>query len=135
MGLNLFYYTYLHRNTSIEKLVQEILQPVIEHIEEPWLRLLEYSDGVIVFNYSSKEPLLLRVSEAWYPYWKVYIDNNLCKCMSRDRLGLIQLNLPAGEHIVRLEFRDPYLVLRYVSTAALALLALIVLAKHRLGAH
>ena len=123
VGLNLFYYSYLHQNASLKVLLKEILQPHNTLNEEPTVNLLEWGDGLIVFNYTAESQLTLRVSEAWYPYWRAYLDGHECgTCISKDRLGLIQLTLPPGRHTVKLLFEDAYIVLRSISLLATAVL-------------
>jgi uncharacterized membrane protein len=125
IGLNLFYYAYLYRDNHIRTVLQEALAVIKKPAAKPQLALLDWKDGLIVFRYSANEALSLRVAEAWYPYWRVYIDGKDCNnCISRDKLGLIHLSLPPGDHVVRLVFRDPYVVLKWVSALA-AIAALI----------
>ena len=123
VGLNLFYYAYYKRDKALRSLLHRILAPPREHLV---LRLVSWRDGYMRIRYESSTSFSLVVAEAWYPYWRAYLDSKAIK-VYREKHSLLLLRLPGGSHVVDLVFRDPFIVLRYVSLAAsLAILALAV---------
>ncbi|ASJ09804.1 hypothetical protein A3L12_00040 [Thermococcus sp. P6] len=79
----------------------------------------KFRTGEIVFRYASEGSTATLVSENYYPHWKAYVDGKAIEVSKDEGFGLIELDLPAGEHEVRLVFRDPYSPLRYLSMASL----------------
>ena len=123
VGLNLLYYAYYKRDKTLRSLLHRILAPPREHLG---LRLVSWSDGYMRIRYKSGTSFSLVVADAWYPYWRAYLDSKPIK-VYREKHGLLLLRLPSGSHVVDLVFRDPFIGLRYVSlSASLAILALAV---------
>ncbi|MEW6621156.1 MAG: hypothetical protein AB1422_17790, partial [bacterium] len=77
--------------------------------------LLDYNKAVIIKGkmdeihirvLEAKQNITLGVKISYYPLWKASIDNIQLK-VSQDEMGLIKVNLPAGEnYIVKLKYED-----------------------------
>jgi len=127
VGFNLFYYAYYTGNTSIRDLLRDLMPAVSTGYAEAVLE--EWSDGYMRVRCRADAPFVLRVAEAWFPHWRAYIDSKPAP-VQRSREGLIVLSVPPGEHVVELVFEDPYIGLRYVSSAAaIAIVALHIYAR------
>ncbi|CAB50574.1 6-pyruvoyl-tetrahydropterin synthase-related protein [Pyrococcus abyssi] len=77
-------------------------------------KLLERSDGRLVAEINSTERTLIRVSEAYYPYWKGYINGREVRLFRDYRTGLMIFTFPRNGTLV-IEFKDPFLPLRRYS--------------------
>ncbi len=83
------------------------------------LKLEEWRDGYIRFRYSANSSVEVRVSEAWYPHWRVRVDGRDVGAPLKDELGLVLILLEPGDHSVELVFWDPLsVVLQVVSSIA-----------------
>ncbi len=108
VGLNLPYHAVYSRNDYEARLLNEILSryiapPKIEY------RIVEVSDGEIVMKYTADRSTAVILSENYYPpHWRAYVDGKGIKISRNEQFGLIELQLPAGEHEVELKFEDPY---------------------------
>ena len=69
------------------------------------IRLTKYTPEALEYESSSKTPGIVVFSEIYYPYgWKAYIDGQFVEHF-RVNYVLRALNVPAGNHHIRFEFR------------------------------
>ncbi len=54
----------------------------------------------------AKEYSTLQINKIYYPGWGVTIDNRLVPINYHNRLGVIQVEVPNGIHVVKAEFRE-----------------------------
>ena len=67
--------------------------------------LTSYAPDVLTYTCQSSQPATLVFSEIYYPYgWKAYIDGQPCEHFRAD-YTLRAMNVPAGRHDIRFEFR------------------------------
>jgi len=72
---------------------------------ESWVKLISYTPPAIEYQASSNKAGIVVFSEIYYPYgWKAYINNQLVEHF-RVNYTLRALNVPAGEHHIRFEFK------------------------------
>ncbi len=129
VGLNLVLHAHMNHG-AWELNILRSLVPVWK--QEARVELVGWSDGRIVFHYTSPTPVLARVAETWYPHWRTYVDGKPWGHPQKDDTGLMLLSLPVGEHTVELRFEDPYQPLRIASLLVLALvLAVLALPQAR----
>lgn len=69
------------------------------------IHLTSYAPDVLNYEYTSSSEGTVVFSEIFYPYgWKAYIDNKPAEHFRAD-YTLRALNVPAGKHAIRFEFR------------------------------
>ncbi|MCL6543604.1 MAG: YfhO family protein [Bryobacteraceae bacterium] len=108
--------------------------PVQEAIVEGWgnqasslagppgrVRVLRYEPGRIELETEAPHPQFLVSSEAHYPGWRAYVDGTPAP-LYYTNAAFRGLSLPAGRHVVRMEFRPRTLLMG----AALSLAAWII---------
>ncbi|HZK02968.1 MAG TPA: YfhO family protein [Bacteroidaceae bacterium] len=67
--------------------------------------LTSYAPDVLTYNFEAEKDALIVFSEIYYPYgWKAYIDGEKVDVFRVNYL-LRALNIPAGTHDIRFEFR------------------------------
>jgi|GEM_PF-4251958 len=92
------------------------------------LELREEQDGYFLWDFESPLPQLLFISETFYPGWQATIDGNKSPLIPAN-YAFMAVEVPAGKHLVSLQYRPTYLPLAfYLSGGTLLLggLALIV---------
>lgn len=106
------------------------------------IRLTSYAPNVLEYQSFSKKDQTAVFSEIYYPYgWKAYIDGKPVEHF-RANYTLRALNIPAGNHDIRFEFRPDSVykngvisvicaILIYVVMAVLALRAALIYYKRR----
>ena len=69
------------------------------------IHLTSYTPDVLTYEYDAANNMIVVFSEIFYPYgWKAYIDNKPTEHFRAD-YTLRALNVPAGKHAIRFEFR------------------------------
>ena len=69
------------------------------------IKLTKYAPDYVEYDYSAKEKGTVVFSEVYYPYgWKAYIDGKPADHF-RANYTLRAMNVPAGQHHIRFEFR------------------------------
>ncbi|WP_297418737.1 6-pyruvoyl-tetrahydropterin synthase-related protein [Thermococcus sp.] len=84
------------------------------------------SDGMYRARFEANGPTLLRVSEAYYPYWHIEVNGREARVLRDDRTGLTLVPVN-GSGEIEGEFRDPFLPMRMYSTIAWLIISLYVL--------
>ncbi len=84
------------------------------------------SDGEYSARFSADGPALIRISEAYFPYWRVVVNGREAKILRDDRTGLTLVPVN-GSGEIKGEFRDPFLPMRLYSAIAWLITALYVL--------
>lgn len=69
------------------------------------IQLTKYAPDYLEYDYTSTEDGLIVFSEIYYPYgWNAYIDGKSAEHF-RANYTLRAMNVPAGQHHIRFEFR------------------------------
>lgn len=75
------------------------------HDSSAQIKLTQYAPDYVEYDYSAKEKGTVVFSEVYYPYgWKAYIDGKPADHF-RANYTLRAMNVPAGKHHIRFEFR------------------------------
>ena len=75
------------------------------HDSTAQIKLTKYAPDYVEYDYSAKEKGTVVFSEVYYPYgWKAYIDGKPADHF-RANYTLRAMNVPAGKHHIRFEFR------------------------------
>lgn len=75
------------------------------HDSTATIKLTKYAPDYVEYDYSAKEKGTVVFSEVYYPYgWKAYIDGKPADHF-RANYTLRAMNVPAGKHHIRFEFR------------------------------
>lgn len=75
------------------------------HDSSAQIKLTKYAPDYVEYDYSAKEKGTVVFSEVYYPYgWKAYIDGKPADHF-RANYTLRAMNVPAGKHHIRFEFR------------------------------
>lgn len=78
------------------------------------VKLLTYAPDVITYQSTATRPGTIVFSEIYYPYgWKAYIDDKPVDHF-RANYALRALNVPAGNHNIRFEFRPDSIFKGYI---------------------
>lgn len=89
------------------------------------IKLDSYQPDVLEYTTNSNEEKTAVFSEIYYPYgWKAYIDGEPSEHFRVD-YTLRELNIPAGEHKVRFEFRPDSVCKGYKVSAAFNLILIL----------
>jgi len=83
------------------------------------VELTRFGPDSLEFRVFSPADAFMVVSEVWYPGWKAYLDGRETNIFRTDFL-LRGVSMPAGEHVLTMEFKPPL----YRLGAALSLLTL-----------
>lgn len=128
--------------------VEEILQDYNKKYPEPaiWLdqdlaneqtlvgQVLKSNNQSQTWKISSSEENLINFKIANFTGWTADLDNKETKIIENPELGNIQLLVPAGEHLVKLSFRENnlHLLSNYISLTALSVFILwLILSKNK----
>jgi hypothetical protein len=107
-------------------LVEEALSlPSQERDPNAVAEVLSLSDNAMEVRTSSASPAILVTSDAYYPGWKVSIDGQNARLFRAD-YAIRGVWLPAGQHVVRFQFR-PRSFYYGATISAISLLALLVI--------
>ncbi len=75
------------------------------HDSSARIQLTKYAPNAVEYDYTASTPALAVFSEMYYPHgWNAYIDGKPCDHF-RANYTLRALNVPAGKHHIRFEFR------------------------------
>ena len=75
------------------------------HDSSAHIQLTKYAPNAVEYDYTASAPALAVFSEMYYPHgWNAYIDGKPCDHF-RANYTLRALNVPAGKHHIRFEFR------------------------------
>jgi len=85
-------------------------------------------EGWYSFGIKTGGPTLIRVSEAYFPYWTVRVDGRPTDVIRDDRTGLTLLEVDGSSKVVG-AFRDPFMRLRHYSLLAWIIMLLYALAE------
>ncbi len=111
VGANLLYHI-VYTNSSYELNVFLSLLPEGEEVS---YRIIKYGDGIITLKLLAQGRTVIRVSEAYYPYWRASLDGKHVGTLQDKRTGLILVPIENGTHTLILRFRDPFVSLRTYS--------------------
>ncbi|MDV3103956.1 6-pyruvoyl-tetrahydropterin synthase-related protein [Thermococcus waiotapuensis] len=131
VGLNLPYHAVYSNNDYEKSILRGLLTPYLQ-VPELNYTVLELGDGRIKLRYGLERPSKVIVSENYFPHWKAKVDGEMVSVERNNEFGLIELNLPAGEHELELGFEDPFLPLRYLSLLSLLLVLGLLLPPKRI---
>ena len=85
-------------------------KPVTQRDSNGYIRLINYTPDVLRYESNSNKEELAVFSEIYYPKdWKAYIDNKPVE-IARVNYVLRAINIPAGKHDIRFEFKPDALV-------------------------
>ena len=87
-------------------------------------------EGWYSFNVTTDGKTLIRVSEAYFPYWRITVNGRKVQAMRDDRTGLTLIQI-GGPSEVRATFKDPFERLRTYSGLAWAIVLLYTFLKFR----
>ena len=94
------------------------------------VQVLSVSDNTMEVRTSSASPSILVTSDAYYPGWSVSVDGQRAHLFRAD-YAIRGVQLPAGQHLVRFEFR-PRSFYYGVVVSVISLLALLVIVSRAL---
>jgi len=85
-------------------------QPVTPKDSDSYIRLTQYTPDVLYYESNSNKNELAVFSEIYYPRdWKAFIDNQPVE-IARVNYVLRAINIPAGKHNIRFEFKPDNLM-------------------------
>jgi hypothetical protein len=80
-------------------------KPVTQKDSNGYIRLTQYTPDVLLYESNSNKDELAVFSEIYYPRdWKAFIDNKPVE-IARVNYVLRAINIPAGKHDIRFEFK------------------------------
>ena len=92
-----------------------------ENENKSWIKLNEFRYGRMVFDYYGDEESLLVVADAWHPFWKAKIDDEILPVIKANEI-FKGVKLPSGKGNITLYFdTSPYFPGVYVSIVAWSL--------------
>ncbi|WP_054841348.1 hypothetical protein [Thermococcus peptonophilus] len=95
--------------------------------------LLSRSDGKYSLIVSPSKPMLIRVSESYYPpHWEIRVNGELVEPIRDDRTGLTLITVSKAS-TVNAEFHDPFMRLRVYSAIGWAVVLAYVLLEFSWG--
>ncbi|GAB6136485.1 6-pyruvoyl-tetrahydropterin synthase-related protein [Thermococcus prieurii] len=124
LGGNFLYHIAYTGSRYELRILRDLIPPEKIKIER-----LTRGEGSYSFEVTTEGSALLRVSEAYFPYWNVRVNGHEVKVTRDDRTGLTLINVGKGASEVSAVFKDPLERLRYYSALAWAILALYALMK------
>jgi uncharacterized membrane protein len=124
VGLNLPYHAVYTNNAYEKAILKELLKKYAKPPEVSY-RVLEVNDEYIKLKFNLSHASTVVVSENYYPYWRAYIDGKEVRTEKNGEFDLIEASLPSGSHVLELEFKDPFIPLRYLSLLSLIMMPLI----------
>jgi hypothetical protein len=92
------------------------------------VKRLSWSPNAIELEVDAREPMNVRVNQNWAPAWRTNIGT------VKSEQKLLTVDVPAGKHIVRLEYRDYGLIACLLVSLATLLALLVLLARDALNA-
>ncbi len=87
--------------------------------------IVRVEDGSWEINTSTDRPAVLVIAENDYPGWRATIDGESASVFTADA-ALIGIVVPAGDHVVRVDFRPTYLTLSIIVVTVTAVFAALV---------
>jgi len=72
------------------------------------------ANGHIELQYELEYSTRVVLSEAYFPYWKAYVDDREIEVSVDESTKLLLLNLSKGKHRLVLKFVDSFISLRYL---------------------
>ncbi|MBP1911857.1 6-pyruvoyl-tetrahydropterin synthase-related protein [Thermococcus stetteri] len=88
--------------------------------------LLSRSDGEYSLKISPSRPILVRISESYYPHWKIKVNGEPVEPIRDDRTGLTLITV-SKMSTVNAEFHDPFMSLRVYSAIGWAIVIVYIL--------
>jgi len=92
---------------------------------------LIYDSKQIMFFVDSQTPTRILINTIYYPGWKIYIDKVSTKILYDNDLGVMEVALPAGHHLIVGNFTETPLRLTSDIISLLSLLTVLVLFKKK----
>jgi hypothetical protein len=92
---------------------------------------LIYDSKQIMFSVDSQTPTRIMINTIYYPGWKIYIDQVSTKILYDNDLGVMQIVLPAGHHLIVGNFTETPLRLTSDIISLLSLLIVLILFKKK----
>ena len=91
----------------VKKHPQERAENKIEVLEgELEIQNLMVKSNRISFSAKADKEVLIQVNTIYYPGWKVFVDDQSWNFHFENELGVLQFNLPKGEHKAAVVFRE-----------------------------
>ncbi len=120
IGLNLPYHATYTGNSYEENILKELLSDYTKPAKVSY-HVVDLKDGRIRLEFNLSRASTVVVSENYYPYWKARVNGNAVKIKKNTEFDLMEVALPAGSHVLELEFKDPFASLQYLSLISLTL--------------
>lgn len=119
VGFNLFYWLDLQNNQELSKHVVDLIlnnHDVYQELTLPSLSISNriYDGHTLTFDYNLENDDYVILSQTYFPRWRAYLDNQPISIDNHQHL--IALNLPKGQHHIRLEY-EPYSTVSLVGFA------------------
>lgn len=98
---------YLPKNFVKPQNINEIPQsPVTPLTGDPQITSLIDKANFISFNINSKKGSSLLINKAYFPGWTVFVDKKPSSQTQKNKLQLITVTVPPGEHAVEVVFKN-----------------------------
>jgi len=92
---------------------------------------LIYDSKQIMFFVDSQSPPRIMINTIYYPGWKIYTDQVSTKILYDNDLGVMEITLPAGHHLIVGNFTETPLRLTSDIISLLSLLIVLILFKKK----
>ena len=121
-GLNRLAHGYdIRQCTLLEKPLAEPL-PQVSAWPGTAAAIRRFEPKGLLVDVEARTNALLVLAEAWYPGWRAEIDGRAAVCVPAN-IWMRAVPVPAGRHLVRVYFRQDYLLLGFlISLASVGLL-------------
>jgi hypothetical protein len=106
-----------------------------ENTNKSWIKMIEFRFGRMIFDYYGDKENLLVVADAWHPFWKAKIDDEILQVIKANEI-FKGVKLPSGKGNITLYFdTSPYFPGVYVSIVAWSIfvISLILILKYKWG--
>lgn len=96
------------------------------------LRIIDWKPSERIFSFEAGQPSTLRVSTFNFPGWTAYMDGRITQISAEESTKAIIMDIPPGEHLIKLIFEDTAIRLygKIISVATLLLMFLLLLFKN-----
>jgi hypothetical protein len=116
----------IHHRALLEKPLAEPLPR--DHSPPDAVSIRHFEPESLLVEVDTKENALLVLAEAWYPGWQAEIDGRAGVCVPAN-IWMRAVPVPPGRHLVRVYFRQNYLLPGFLISLASVGLLLVAVAK------